>query len=293
VSDLLTSLGVVQKKNEKCTSEISVNSRSMELSIAQIPSSGLKNESIMIVSDITDRKLAEYAARTAEQLAATGKLANAIAHEINNPLEALINLIYLARSSPDIDYVKDILERADGELGRIARITKQTLAFHRDTEHPIAVDVYQLLAEVISLCERTSSAKGVRFVIDAEPMPPIMGHPGQLSQVFANLVRNAAEASPADSIVNVRVRHIHRSGRAEVRVTIHDRGNGIPMAVRPKIFDPFFTTKGLKGSGLGLWVSRSLVAKHNGAIRFRTSERAGQTGTTFAVFLPISEENAA
>jgi two-component system, NtrC family, sensor kinase len=293
VSDLLASLGVVHKKNEKCTTEICVNSRSMELSIGPIPSSGLKNESIMIVSDITDRKLAEYAARTAEQLAATGKLANAIAHEINNPLEALINLIYLARSSPAIDYVKDILERADEELGRIARITKQTLAFHRDTQHPIAVDVCQLLAEVISLYERTSSAKGVRFVIDAKPVPPIVGHPGQLSQVFANLVRNATEASPPDSTVNVRARHIHRCGRAEVRVTIHDRGNGIPVAVRPKIFDPFFTTKGLKGSGLGLWVSRSLIAKHNGAIRFRTSERAGQTGTTFAVFLPISEENAA
>jgi signal transduction histidine kinase len=129
----------------------------------------------------------------------------------------------------------------------------------------------------------------VRLVIDPRPTPPILGFSGQLTQVFSNLVRNASEAAPSGSTVVIRIRSVDRKGRAEARVTIHDRGQGIPRAVQKKIFDPFFTTKELKGSGLGLWVSRSLIARHRGSIRFRTSERSG---TTFAVFLPVVEERS-
>ena len=217
-------------------------------------------------------------------LAATGKLANAIAHEINNPLEALTNLIFLAKMSDDMVFVQDLLERAGAELERIARITKQTLAFHRDTEHPSPVDLAELVADVVAIYQRSSSAKRVHLVVDASPTPPILGYSGQLHQVFGNLVRNAAEAAPSDSTVVVRVRAIHRSGHPEARVTIHNQGSGIPRIVQQRMFDPFFTTKELKGSGLGLWVSKSLITKHQGEIRFRTSER---NGTTFAVFLPI------
>lgn len=271
---------------DRYSAEFSIDGKSMQLSVNPIASGDDTKERIIIVSDMTDRRLAEYAVRTAEKLAATGKLANAIAHEINNPLEALTNLIFLAMSSNEMDFVQDMLGRANQELDRIARITKQTLAFHRDTQAPIPVDLAQLLTEVIALYERPSSAKRVHLVFDTRPMPPILGYAGQLSQVFGNLVRNATEAAPADSNVVIRVRPVHRDGCAEARVTIHDRGKGIPRAVQQKIFDPFFTTKELKGSGLGLWVSKSLIAKHRGAIRFRTSDR---NGTTFAVFLPLAE----
>ena len=105
-------------------------------------------------------------------------------------------------------------------------------------------------------------------------------------QVFGNLVRNAAEASPSDSAVLIRVRHAFREGREGARVTIYDRGTGIPPAVQRQIFDPFFTTKELKGSGLGLWVSRTLILNHNGNIRFRSSTGSGRSGTTFQVFVP-------
>jgi two-component system, NtrC family, sensor kinase len=272
---------------DRHSAEFSIDGKNMQLSIGSITRDGEKNERIIIVSDITDRRLAEYAVRTAEKLAATGKLANAIAHEINNPLEALTNLIFLARSSDEMNFVRDLLERANQELDRISRITKQTLAFHRDTQNPIPVDLAQLLSEMIALYEKPSSAKRVHLVVDTRPIPPILGYAGQLSQVFGNLVRNATEAAPADSNVVVRVRPVHRDGRAEARITIHDRGKGIPRAVRRKIFDPFFTTKELKGSGLGLWVSKNLIEKHKGTIRFRTSER---NGTTFAVFLPLADE---
>lgn len=274
------------KGAERFTTEFANGSRTIQLSVNSMVSQTGSNEKILILSDITDRKLAEYAVRTAEKLAATGKLANAMAHEINNPLEALTNLIYLSRSSSDADFVQELLARASDELDRIGRITKQTLAFHRDTQRPTPVDLGQLLSEVLALYESSSSAKRVRLVFDARPTQPIHGFPGQLSQVFGNLVRNATEAAPPNSDVIVRVRTIHRHGRPGTRITIHDRGVGIPQVVREKMFDPFFTTKDLKGSGLGLWVSKGLIAKHNGVIRFRSSDREGRNGTTFEVFLP-------
>jgi signal transduction histidine kinase len=123
-------------------------------------------------------------------------------------------------------------------------------------------------------------------VFDRQPTPAILGYPGQLSQVFGNLVRNAAEASRPDTDVVVRVRGVHRGGKEGTRVTIHDYGSGIPENVQRLMFDPFFTTKELRGSGLGLWVSKNLVVNHKGAIRFRSSTKPEASGTTFEVFLP-------
>jgi signal transduction histidine kinase len=136
---------------------------------------------------------------------------------------------------------------------------------------------------------RSAGLRRVRLVFNQRSAVTICGFPGQLSQVFSNLIRNAAEAAPPDSEVVVRVMSIHRGGHAGARVTIHDRGPGIPENILENLFDPFFTTKGLKGSGLGLWVSRTLVVRHHGTIRFRTSCRVGASGTTFEVFLPVEE----
>ncbi len=287
-SDFLVSLvgaSWMSQPNRRFTAEFSVSGRTVDLSIAPIAAQGV-GDRILILSDITDRRLAEYALRTAEKLAATGKLANAIAHEINNPLEALTNLIFLARSSNDSAVVQDLLSRASSELDRIGRITKQSLAFHRDTKMPTPIDVGTLLSDVISMYQRSSSARQVRLVLDACPASPVYGFAGQLSQVFGNLVRNAAEAAPFNSDVVVRVREVHSGDQPGVRITIHDRGSGIPRHVQEKMFDPFFTTKELKGSGLGLWVSKGLIDRHNGSIRFRSSDRTGRNGTTFAIFLP-------
>jgi two-component system, NtrC family, sensor kinase len=270
------------------SAEFAIEGKTLQLSVSKVSAEGTGGEKILILTDFTDRKLAEYALRTAEKLAATGKLANAIAHEINNPLEALTNLIYLAGRSGSIDDVQDLLRHADVELARIARITKQSLSFHRDTQVPVAIDIGNLVADIVALFERSAASRRVRLVYDRKPTSPIYGFPGQLSQVFGNLVRNAAEASAPETAVAIRVKQIHRDDREGVRVSIHDRGCGIPAHVQRKMFDPFFTTKDLKGSGLGLWVSRSLVLKHGGTIRFRSSERVGHSGTTFEVFLPTN-----
>ncbi len=286
---LLGTAEPLKRSNIRYSAEFAIANRTVELSVNCVGAEGTRKEKILILADITDRKLAEYAVLTAEKLAATGKLANAIAHEINNPLEALTNLIYLAGSSTSLESIQGFLSHANEELARISRITKQSLAFHRDSQRPVLVDVGALVREVASLFERSAALRHVRLVCKTQPGITICGFPGQLTQVFGNLIRNAAEAAPADSEVAIRIKSIHRAGRQGARVTIHDRGSGIPLDIKHKLFDPFFTTKDLKGSGLGLWVSKTLVVKHEGTIRFRSSECLHRCGTTFEVFLPMGD----
>ncbi len=276
----------INKAGRRYSAEFNIGKRSVQISANPIEGDGHGQARILILNDITDRKLAEYALRTAEKLAATGKLANAIAHEINNPLEALTNLLYLASSSSTISDIQSLLSRANEELARVARVTKQSLSFHRDSERPIPIDVGALIADVISLFERPAAQRRVRLDLSRQADVNICGFPGQLTQVFGNLIRNATEAAMPGSEVSIRVRLIHRGANEGARITIHDRGAGIPEEVRDKLFDPFFTTKDLKGSGLGLWVSRTLVVKHQGTIRFRSSRAPGKSGTTFEVFIP-------
>lgn len=268
-------------------SDFAIGNKTIQVSVQHMGPVTDAGEMVLVLTDVTDRQLAEYAVRTAEKIAATGKLANAIAHEINNPLESLTNLLYLAENSSSVEAMRRYMSSAGHELARISRITRQTLSFHRDTHLPVAIDVGNLLADVIELFEKSAAARRIRVVFDRQPTLTIYGYPGQLSQVFGNLVRNAAEAAHPDTAVVVRVRPFQRSGREGTRVTIHDKGGGIPKDVQKLMFDPFFTTKELRGSGLGLWVSRNLIMKHNGTIRFRSSTRPGNSGTTFEVFLPV------
>jgi two-component system NtrC family sensor kinase len=272
---------------QRFQSEYTVDQRTIQLSLKQVGPENAAAGKILVLSDSTDRNLAEYALRTADKIAATARLAHAIAHEINNPLEALTNLLYLARTSSSMDSIQNLILQATAEVDRIARITRQTLSFHRDTQFPQVLDVGELVSDVASVLQNSATARHVRVECDCRPTLAINGFPGQLRQIFNNLIRNAAEAAPEGTVVVVRVRSISRGGRAGTRVTIHDRGRGIPAEVRRQIFDPFSTTKELKGSGLGLWVSRNLIMRHNGTIRFRTSTREGASGTIFEVFLPV------
>jgi signal transduction histidine kinase len=258
----------------------------VQLSITPVSEAPCTKERVLVLADITDRKLAEYAVVTAEKLAATGKLANAIAHEINNPLEALTNLVYLAQGSDTLEEVRKMLGLATNELDRISRITRQSLSFHRDSQKPMEIDPGELVQEVTTLMERFATTRRVRLVFECRSSKTIIGFPGQLNQVFSNLIRNAAEAAPPDSQVRIRVSSIKRADRYGTRVTVHDCGAGILPEIQREIFDPFFTTKDLKGSGLGLWVSKSLINRHQGTIRFRSSVQTGKSGTTFEVFLP-------
>lgn len=267
-------------------SEFIVGNRTIQLAVKTVGADSNSNSMVLVLSDITDRKLAEYAVLTAEKIAATGKLANAIAHEINNPLESLTNLLYLAQTSDGLDTVREYLATATDELARISRITRQALSFHRDTPMPVPIDIGSLVADVVELYRKSAMTRRIQVVFERQPTLTIYGYPGQLTQVFGNLIRNAADAAMPDTEIRVRVRRVSRAGREGTRVTIHDHGIGIPPEVQKMMFDPFFTTKDLRGSGLGLWVSRNLIMKHSGTIRFRSSTRPNRSGTTFEVFLP-------
>jgi two-component system, NtrC family, sensor kinase len=276
------------QKERRFSSEYSFGKRTVQVSVNRIDGEVDGGEKVLILADTTDRKLAEHALRIAERLSASGKMANAIAHEINNPLEALTNLIYLARSSESMKMTQSMLESAAKELDRIARITKQSLSFHRDTDKPIEIDLGELLADVVGMMERSAAVHRVRVILQKRPAGRVKGFPGQLVQVLSNLIRNSIEVSSPGSEVTVRLSSVERRGRRGNRVTISDRGAGIPIEIRSNIFDPFFTTKQLRGSGLGLWVSRSLVTRHQGTIRFRSCQQEGRSGTTFEIFLPFA-----
>jgi PAS domain S-box-containing protein len=279
---------ILEARDGRHVGEYRLRDRSVQLTVDALSTPQGQAGYIVVVSDITDRKLADYAVRTAEKLAESGRLAQSLAHEINNPLEAITNLLYLAESAASSnDDVKQYLAFAGEQLSRISHITKQSLSFHRDTLQPIAVDVGEIVTEVVSMYSKFATHRNIEIVYDKRSTLSIQGFPGQLRQVFGNLLRNALEAASPKTQVVVRVRLFRRAQRLGTRVTIHDRGKGIPWAIREKLFDPFFTTKELKGSGLGLWVSRAIIANHHGTLRFRSRTGAGATGTTFEVFLPV------
>jgi len=237
------------------------------------------------VQDITARKTQEATLRQTEKLAATGRLAATIAHEINNPLEAVTNLIYLSKTDPGVPPpIQHLLETADNELARVAQIAQQTLGFYRDTTRPTDIDLTAMLEGVVNLFSRKCQYKRLECKLDIEPDLHIFGLQGEVRQVFSNLLVNAIDAS-SKGVIQVRARRRTHNGRPGVSVLIGDQGSGIPASVRERLFSPFFTTKESVGTGLGLWVTRGIVEKQGGTIRFRTSSEK-PSGTVFRVFLP-------
>jgi PAS domain S-box-containing protein len=238
-------------------------------------------------TDITGQRRAEEALRESEKLAATGRLAASIAHEINNPLEAVANLLYLAKRQPE--RATTFLVTAEQELDRIAEITRHTLGFYRDTSTPVKMSVADIANGVLALYDRKLRFKKVsvkkRFSQDTE----ICGFPGEIRQVLANLVVNAIDAMGPEGRMRIKISPAHEwsgSGRIGVRFTILDNGPGIPAEHLQKIFEPFYTTKKDVGTGLGLWLTQNLVRKHNGTIVVRSATDPARRGTAFSIFFP-------
>ena len=271
--------------------EVFFGSQSFRLTLEAIYLDDVKTGSIFILSDITRQKLAEHAALLNERLAATGRLAHTIAHEINNPLEAITNLLYLLRGpvagSPE---GAAYLLSAEKEVERVSRISRQILSFHRESAVQIAVDVSDLMEEVLALNNRDLVDRNLRVVKEWKGRVIIHVYPAQLRQVFSNLIRNAIEASYRDAAIRIRISRctLYREPREPgVRVTISDSGVGIHSQNLHKIFDAFFTTKELKGTGVGLWLSSSIVQEHRGRIQLRSSTQANHSGTCISVLLPV------
>jgi PAS domain S-box-containing protein len=241
-----------------------------------------------IARDITERKLREAALVESERMAAIGRLAASIAHEVNNPLEAILNLGYLLEHHPSLDpealaYARLLVN----EVLRVSEITRQTLSFYRDTAIPAEVDVPCVLENVLNLQQPLMEQRCILSSIELQRCDPVWAGAGELRQVFTNLLLNAIEALPRGGRIRVNVTPAFQGNM--VCVTIADNGAGIPENVRGKIFRPFFTTKVSKGTGLGLWISQGIVRKYGGSIRMRTSSAPRRTtGTVFRVCLPAS-----
>jgi PAS domain S-box-containing protein len=248
-----------------------------------------------IAMDINSRKAAEEALRRSEKLAATGHLAASIAHEINNPLAAVMNALYILRTSPGLPQnALEYVRTAESELGRVVHITRQTLGFYREISSPVTVDVAQLLDEALAAFEGRIESKNIIVHKRYAEVGSLPAFPAELRQVFSNLAMNALEAVGENGKVSIRVRCAYdRENTFGVKITVADDGAGIAAENMPHIFEPFFTTKHSKGTGLGLWVSQGIIQKHGGHIRVRSSKHPQHHGTCFVIFLPLATQQPA
>jgi signal transduction histidine kinase len=243
-----------------------------------------------IARDLSAEKQSEEAMRRSEKLATAGRLAAAIAHEINNPLEAVVNLLYLARH--DSRHAVQYLTQAEQEVGRVAKLAQQTLGFVRDASSPGSMDPAAIMDEVLQLYSGKLVGRQIRLTRRYRSRCEIAGYSGELRQLLANLLVNAVDAMADGGSLQVRVATgcDWSNGREGVRITVADNGSGIPRDKLRQIFEPFYTTKKDSGTGLGLWVSRGIVEKHGGSMRVRSRADGRATGTVFFIFLPQQHE---
>ncbi len=232
---------------------------------------------------------AQEALRRSEKLAVTGRLAASIAHEINNPLEAVTNLLYLIRTCTDPREARRYLDDADQELARVAEIAKQTLRFYREPNQPVDTEIGSVLRSILVLYNSRLVAASVAVQLEIfAGSATILSSPGELRQVVANIVGNAIDAMRHGGRLRVRVSTCtNRAGERRVRLSIADTGSGIPEALRSSIFEPFVTTKGETGTGLGLWVTGEIIRRNGWTVQVRSRCAPGLSGTVFSITMAM------
>jgi two-component system NtrC family sensor kinase len=230
--------------------------------------------------------------RENQKLITVGRLAASIAHEINNPLESVTNLLYLIGEEQELsDSARGYLALAQRELDRVGQISRQTLNFSRETTGPVRAHIDELAEEVLSLYHRRIMEKDLRVERQYDCAEEASIYPGEMRQVLSNLITNAVEASSNRGRLRVRIRCTRNwsdPGVRGIRISIGDNGTGIDPAVQRRLGEPFFTTKGQRGTGLGLWVTRSIIKRYGGEIQLRSSVDPRRHGTVFSIFMPTN-----
>lgn len=245
---------------------------------------------ISVVLDMTERKRAEQALIRSEKLASVGRMAATVAHEINNPLELVLNAVYIASLDKNLsEQARTSLATAEQELNRVAQLTRQTLGFYRENTAPSEVDLSKLVSEVIELYRPKLLQRNIK--VEAEHQADLHARviAGEIRQVVSNIITNAIDASPRGGKIRIRTNSVRLNGNGWVRMSFADVGEGIPRENLNHIFEPFFTTKEAVGTGLGLWVTGDIVRRHRGKLRVRS--RPGR-GTVFSVMLPAASNQS-
>jgi protein-histidine pros-kinase len=248
------------------------------------------------IRDVTERKLAgeqirklndelEEALRRSERLAATGRMVATIAHEINNPLDALTNLLHLLRKSPSLDGdASELVDLAEREVRRLSNLSRQTLAPHRETKLPVVTKVSELIDDVCAMYKPRFQAAKIELDCNYAIAGEVTIYPSELRQVFTNLITNAIDAIGQKGKLSIA---IEQAPDHQIVVKVRDTGCGIPQENLTAIFEPFFSTKGEQGTGIGLWVIKGIVDKLGGKVEVESST-TGETGTCFSIFLPAN-----
>lgn len=245
-----------------------------------------------VVLEVTHQKKAENALIQSEKLAAVGRLASSISHEINNPLEAITNLLYLVSLSKELpDGVMSYVKTAQSELSRVCQIATQTLRFHRQAVRATHVTAADLVDAVLNLYQGRLANSGIKVEAVYATATRILCFENDIRQVLNNLIANAIDAMRQGGRLIIRAHNATEiTGRKGIRITIADTGHGMSPEVRLRLFEPFYTTKDLNGTGLGLWISSEIVNRHQGRISFRSTQHPIHHGTIFSLFLPWAEE---
>jgi PAS domain S-box-containing protein len=252
-----------------------------------VDADGRPDGSVVVFRDVTELRKAEVTLIANEKLAVTGRLAASIAHEIHNPLDSVANLHFLLSQENDPQRRAEYLKLAQQELGRTLQISRAMLSLYRESPMPVQVNLEELIGSVLLLLDRKMRDQSIQVEQSFTHPVHVFGFPGELRQVFTNLIANAGEAAGPHGHVRIRVRPASpQDGRAGTIVEIADSGRGIAPHVEKKLFQPFMTTKGERGTGLGLWVSLGIVQKHGGTVRISNSTEGDLRGAVVRVYLP-------
>jgi PAS domain S-box-containing protein len=272
------------------TVRIKKNGERMEVSLTISP---VKDERGVIVGaakilrDITKQRKLEAIVRTSERLASVGRLAATVAHEINNPLEAVTNYVYLAKQQPDLPpKIKQYLDSADTALARVAHIAQQTLGFYRENFQPTKLVLSDIIDDVLAIYERKFKYKRLNIDRRVDPGLTISGFEGEMKQMLSNLITNAVDACRDGGKIIIAARATQQlpSNRRGICITVADNGAGISNQDKLNLFTPFFTTKKNLGTGLGLWITKELLEKRGGRIRFRSRD-SSPSGTVVSLYI--------